>query len=130
VALNLMLRFALTCAPLLAYAADIGVPDPTRPPPQAIPQPASAATDALPPAEPVLQSILVTSKGKSAMIDGIRYKIGDTVAGLRLVAISSSEVLLDDTGARKTLRLFPKVDMRQNDASKISKQAATGSERK
>jgi hypothetical protein len=128
------MRMLLAIAPGLALAANEGeLRDPTRPPQQVLQAAASAGVavaDAPPAVEPVLQSVLVTSKGKSAIIDGERYKVGDTVAGARLVAIGDAEVVLNAAGVRKTLRLFPQVAKRSRDAAQAPKGAVTGNQMK
>lgn len=132
-AVGVRLRILVAMAPGLALAANGSeLRDPTRPPQQVLQAAAAtgAVADAPPAIEPVLQSVLATSKGKSAIIDGERYKVGDNVAGARLVAIGDAEVVLTAAGVRKTLRLFPQVDKRSRDAAQAAKSGATGNQAK
>jgi MSHA biogenesis protein MshK len=129
-AFGLTLGIALAAVSGLACAAGEGeLRDPTRPPQQVIQATAPASTDA-PAPEPMLQSVLISGTRKSAIIDGERYKLGDTVSGARLVAIGEGEVVLIADGVRKTLRLFPQVDKRPPDATQSSRRGKTGIERK
>jgi hypothetical protein len=125
-----MLRIALAAVPGLAAATGEGeLRDPTRPP-QQVSQPAAPASMDAPRPEPLLQSVLVTTSGKSVIIDGERYKLGDMVSGARLVAIGEGEVVLIADGVRRTLRLFPQVEKRPRDAAQPSRRGETGIERK
>jgi MSHA biogenesis protein MshK len=91
-------------------AGDAALPDPTRPPPEAmLPVPGAVP---LVPAEPVLQSVLINAAGKSAIISGQRYKLGDKVGEARLIGIAESEVVLKTPGGTQTLRLFPHIGRR------------------
>ena len=98
----------LSVAVGVALAAGESVlPDPTRPPDGLIGLPATGEPAV--PAEPRLQSVLIGSAGRSAIIDGQRYKVGDRVGDARLVKISENEVILTNSGGRQTMRLFPSV---------------------
>jgi MSHA biogenesis protein MshK len=88
-------------------AGDAMLPDPTRPPDSMIGLSATGAP--LVPAEPRLQSVMIGSGGRSAIIDGRQYKVGDKVGDARLVRISESEVVLSNSGGRQIMRLFPSV---------------------
>jgi MSHA biogenesis protein MshK len=88
-------------------AGDAMLPDPTRPPDSMIGLSATGAP--LAPAEPRLQSVMIGAGGRSAIIDGRQYKVGDKVGDARLVRISESEVVLTNSGGRQTMRLFPSV---------------------
>jgi hypothetical protein len=64
------------------------------------------------PADPILQSVLINATGKSAIISGQRYKLGDKVGEARLIGIAESEVVLKTPDGTQTLRLFPHVGRR------------------
>lgn len=97
--------------PLLLLVAAVGllgaaapVPDPTRP---AIP-PRVVASDDAPAAVLVLQSTIVSPQQRSAIINGQRYRLGDTVGDARLEAIGPGWVRLSSPAGRSELRLsFP-----------------------
>lgn len=54
-----------------------------------------------------LQSIQRGSKGSSAVIDGQRYRVGDTYGKARVVAILPNRVLLEEDGQQSELSLYP-----------------------
>lgn len=78
-----------------------GLPDPTRPTP-ATPAPGPATED-----KTVLQSTLISPHRRLAIINGRRYRPGDALDGARIVAIRPYEVVLQDAGGRRLLRLVP-----------------------
>ena len=108
---SLMPALASGVLSMLALAAlaagDVMLPDPTRPPDSMIGL--SITGVPLAPAEPRLQSVMIGAGGRSAIIDGRQYKVGDKVGDARLVRISESEVVLINSGGRQTMRLFPSV---------------------
>ena len=118
---------ALACGVLLtlamtAFAAgEAMLPDPTRPPDSMIGLSATGAP--LAPAEPRLQSVMIGSGGRSAIIDGRQYKVGDKVGDARLVRISEGEVVLSNSGGRQIMRLFPSV--KQASTSQAASRRAT-----
>jgi MSHA biogenesis protein MshK len=59
-----------------------------------------------------LQSVLISSGRKLAVIDGITVPLGGTIDGARLVAIRESEVVLQKGAERETLKLNPGVQIR------------------
>ena len=89
-----------------------GLTDPTRPPDAQVQgQPDAAAPDAVAvDAGPVLQSVIQSGTRQYAMISGKSYKIGDAVAGARIIAISETEVTLRDGRQRVVLRMFPGIE--------------------
>ena len=101
----LALTWMLSAA-CMVHAADIAaLPDPTRPPPEIIALlPASAGAAVL--AAPRLQSVMISASGRSAIIDGQRYKVGDKIGDTRLVKISENEIVLASAGGRQTMTLF------------------------
>lgn len=96
--LRLLLVFGALGGLLGAGAA---VPDPTRP---AI-APRVVAADAAPAAALVLQSTLVSPSQRSAIINGQRYRLGDTVGDARLEAIGPGWARLRGPTGSTELRL-------------------------
>jgi hypothetical protein len=94
---------------LAALALAGEVPDPTRP---SLPTPVSEADasegEAREAAPLVLQSTLVSPRQQSAIINGQRYRVGDTVGEARLEAIGTGWVrLATPTGPRELRLSFP-----------------------
>ena len=56
-----------------------------------------------------MQSILIHTTDSLAIINGEQLKLGQKVAGMRLVKIAENEVVLLAGGERRTLKLFPGV---------------------
>ena len=74
-------------------------------------QPDSAAPDAVAAdSTPVLQSVIQSGTRQVAMISGKSYKMGDAVAGARIIAISETEVTLRDGKQRVVLKMFPGIE--------------------
>lgn len=99
---------ALLAAP---WATAEGLSDPTRPPPGL----AGAAAGGAVSEEkgPVLQSVLISSGRKSAIIGGQVVGLGEKFGDARVVRITESEVVLQTGTTKEVLRLFPDVDKRQ-----------------
>ena len=101
---------------LLIMCVQIGSPaaiaqiltDPTRPP--AGLQSSEAADDAL--AAPVLQSVMISSTARSAIIGGKAVKLGGTYGDARVVKITENEVVLRSSGGTETLKMYPGVEMK------------------
>ena len=85
-----------------ASAALASVPDPMRP---AIPMAADSTPDAPAAAALVLQSTVVSPRSRSAIINGRRYRLGETVGDARLAAIGAGWVRLDRPSGSTELRL-------------------------
>jgi len=105
-----MLRFAnfmlvaITAIAVTPTAAD-PLPDPTRPADAvATRSPATAG-----PAQPVLQSTIVSLGRKAAVISGTRVRIGDTFQGAVVTDIAPYEVRMNRGGREVILRLAPKL---------------------
>lgn len=91
--------------PVVAGAvSDTALPDPTRPPEGLLML--SANGGALISAEPQLQSVIVGTGGRLAVIGGQTFKLGDRIGDARLVRIAENEVVLAGIGGRRTLKLF------------------------
>ena len=86
-------------------AAAVGVPDPTRPATGAAVTATTGAESAAPVAALVLQSTLVSPGQRSAIINGRRYRLGETVGDARLAAIGAGWVRLDRPSGSTELRL-------------------------
>lgn len=94
-----------------SWAAAEGLPDPTRPPSGL----AGSAAGGMAEEEkgPVLQSVLISSGRKSAIIGGQVVSLGEKFGEARVVKITESEVVLQTGTTREVLRLFPEVNKRQ-----------------
>ena len=99
---------------LLLLSTTTGVQDPTQPLTvvSAVPAAPTAPGVALPP-QLQLQAIFSGSRG-SAIIDGQRYRVGDSVSNYRLVRIKADQVLLEGQGKPLTLTLFPSLSTLSN----------------
>jgi MSHA biogenesis protein MshK len=107
---------------LAAFAMPVhaqALKDPTLPPNVA----AAAGADAVVSSGPVLQSVLISTERRSAVIDGRQVGLGGKFGALRLVRITESEVTLEGADGWKTLKLFPEV--RKSDAGATSQSPET-----
>ena len=79
--------------------------DPTRPPPAlSSAEPGDSAE-----AAPVLQSVMISSAARTAIIGGQAVKLGGTYGDARVVKITESEVVLRSASGTETLKLYPGV---------------------
>ena len=103
------------CASMAAWAQPIL--DPTRPPPDWLPTKPGAEGIASPSAAnggeapPQLQSLLVSSSRRFAIIEGQLLTVGDAFRDSRVVEVRSTEVLLRSERGTQTLKLFPDVQL-------------------
>lgn len=74
--------------------------DPTQPPSDLRPSSAASASSAL-----QLQAILRSAQGSRAVIDGQTLRVGESHAGMRVLAIHSHSVLIERQGQQQLLRL-------------------------
>jgi hypothetical protein len=82
--------------------------DPTRPPAAGFTGvDASAATD---PGGLVLQSVMLSSARRSAIISGERVELGGRIADATLVQISEHEVTLKGASGTQVLKMYPGVE--------------------
>lgn len=107
-ALGLTITLAAACLP----AAAQGLPDPTRPPPEAVRAlGGGAAAVAAPPANggrPQLQSVLTGSRGREvAVIDGQTLRRGDKFHGAVLSQVGKNSVVLRRGAKIEVLTLLP-----------------------
>lgn len=91
----------LLCGLLLASLGVQAAVDPTQPPADL--RPASGAAAA--PAALNLQAILRGAQGSRAVIDGRTLRVGESHAGLRVLAIHAHSVLIERQGQQQLLRL-------------------------
>lgn len=64
----------------------------------------------------VIQAVFSSAKGRSAMINGLRYRPGDQLAGSTILDIQDrSVILLSPTGEHSELKMFiPTIKARSN----------------
>jgi hypothetical protein len=79
--------------------------DPTRPPNA----PAGDA-DVMIPSGPQLQSILIASNRRLAIINGATVSLGDMLGEAKVVRITASEVTLQRGEETEVLKLYPGID--------------------
>ena len=69
-----------------------------------------AGVGGIDPAVPVLQSVMLSSGRKLAVISGQAYKVGEKVGDATLVKVTDHEaVLRSEDGAMQTLSMYPAV---------------------
>lgn len=93
---------------IMLLASSSGLQDPTRPlrPIMEAPKVTTSASKAQAPAFR-LQAIFTGGPRPSAIIDGERYHLGDTLGNYRLSHINNGQVILSANGQPLTLTLFP-----------------------
>lgn len=97
-------------------AAEI-LPDPTRPAIDLNSTGASGVGEAVP-LEAVphgLQSVIISSQYRAAIINGETVKLGEKSGDSRLVEVRENSVVLQNANGRLVLELFPKVNIRKNE---------------
>lgn len=107
-AVRLMLAQAMAAAATLALSAGSGaqaLTDPTRPPLELMSAATAAATTRTP-----LQSILLSSTRKGAIINGQYVALGGTYGRARLVKITATEVTLKGDHGLEVLQLYPPME--------------------
>lgn len=82
--------------------------DPTRPPVGA--RPADAGDQ--PGSGPVLQSVMIMSNTRSAVIGGERVELGGKYRDAQVVNITENEVVLRRATGTESLRMYPRVEMK------------------
>ncbi len=103
----LALAALLTSCPLAGGAQELN--DPTRPPAAVL---ANAPGDTAATAGPVLQSVMISPAGSSAIIGGAIVKLGGTYGDARVVKITAGEVELRSAGGTEILRMYPQINMK------------------
>jgi MSHA biogenesis protein MshK len=110
-----MFRFGLCLLPVLLAGgawAESAVADPTRPPSAAASASMAVAGQAAE-GDLVLQSVFRPRKGKaSAIINGQRVALGESLGDAKLVRILETEVILRGPGGNQHLSLTPAVSMK------------------
>lgn len=110
----------LTGVALSAAGHAEALPDPTRPPLAALPGGAVAQEKGE--GEAVLQSVLISSARKEAIINGQTVPLGGRFGAARLIRIGEGEVVLQTGDVLKTLKLYPAVDKRAAKEKAAAKQ--------
>ena len=121
---------ALPLAALLSGAPPLlaQVPDPTRPPAQAMAAEPGAGAVAAPAAG--VHAVIVRPHGKSgAVISGQYVETGGKLGDKRIIRITESEVVLKGEGGREIIKLIPaaeKMPVVKSAASSASKRRSMG----
>ena len=99
-----------------AASAQEVLPDPTRQPLEvgAIAVSASAVPDNAT-REIHLQSIIISHEQRAAIIDGQLFKLGDSIGEAKLLQINEGSIVLSGTQGRKTVNLFPGVEIKRKE---------------
>ena len=84
--------------------------DPTRPPLELMAGAAATAADAASATRAPLQSILLSSTRKGAIINGEYVPLGGTLGKATLVGISATEVTLKSDQGLEVLQLYPRME--------------------
>jgi MSHA biogenesis protein MshK len=115
--LKMLLCVLLLCASLDA-AAEL-LPDPTRPSIDLNSSGAGSGVDAAPVEEVShgLQSIIISTQYRAAIINGETVSLGGKSGDSRLVEVRESSVVLQNAQGRRVLELFPKVNIKKNGAA-------------
>src|SRR5512144_2472528 len=112
--LRMLLTAVLLCATQVATAETL--PDPTRP---AIDLGAASGAGGAAPAEAVpqgLQSIIVSPHYRAAIINGETVILGGKIGDSTLVEVRENSVVLQNAQGRRVMELFPKVNIKKNEA--------------
>ena len=99
------LAAAIAAMPLAVAQAQVLV-DPTRPP-MSVAKPGTA--EEAPPATQ-LQSILISSRRRVAVINGNTVALGDMIGEARVVKISETEVVLRTGEETEVLKMYPGIE--------------------
>jgi len=92
--------------------------DPMQPPAFVV-RPGTDSSESAP-FGPILQSTLLSSGRRIAMIDGKPMKIGDRIGGARIVSIDPASVTLRDGRETRVLELFHGIRITPTQAEKVS----------
>lgn len=119
------LPYTFAAATVLAMAGvqAQALTDPTRPPGAVMLSPGE------PQSEPAtrLQSVLLSSGRKLAIIDGVTVRLGGMVGEARVVRITETEVTLKTGDETEVLKLFPAIEKRPSKRGAAhSRQASPG----
>lgn len=94
--------------------------DPTRPPAAVF---SSAPGDTGAVAVPLLQSVMISPAGSSAIISGEMVKLGGAFGNAKLIKISESEVVLKSGEETQVLKMYPGVE--RHERTKTAPKAAS-----
>jgi MSHA biogenesis protein MshK len=113
--LKLLLAVLLLYAP--QFAASEPLPDPTLPAIDLNSSGAGSAADmVLDDAVPRgLQSVIISSQYRAAIINGETVSLGGKYGDSRLVEVRENSVVLQNAQGKRVLELFPKVSIRKNE---------------
>ena len=100
-----LLLLILCVSPWSRAATAQTLSDPTRPPIGL--QPTEAGDNTL--AAPVLQSVMISSAARTAIIGGETVKLGGKYGDARVIRITESEVVLRSASGTETLKMYPAV---------------------
>ena len=85
--------------------------DPTRPPAGYL---ANGADTGEGDGGPVLQSVMISPTQSTAIINGALVKLGEKYGDAVLTRVAESEVVLRSGGVNRVLKLYPRVDKRED----------------
>ncbi len=94
------------------------LPDPTRPAISLYSSGASGAVARRSTVKRGLQSVIISSQYRAAIIDGKTVRLGDKYGNSKLVEVRENSVVLQNAQGRRVLELFPKVNIRKIEALK------------
>lgn len=111
--------FSALAAPLAGSAADFPLPDPTRPPAALFAPVASGEPDAVAAASApaTVQAIKISSRRRTAIIDGQEVSLGGKFRDARVIGVTPDEVVLRSGKESQVLKLYPDVEKRARSAS-------------
>ncbi len=95
------------------YVFAQALPDPTRPPSalNTVQEADAVASEA----GPALQSVILSSDRKIAIINGQAVKQGDKYGEARVIKITETEVVLRNGNEMQTLKLFPSIEKKRTE---------------
>jgi MSHA biogenesis protein MshK len=100
------------CLALLAPGAALAqLSDPTRPP-EGLSGAAAGADAGDAGGGMVLQSVMISTAGRAAIINGVMVKLGQKYGDAVLVKVAENEVVLKGGAGTQVLKLYPAVDKR------------------
>ena len=103
-----------------AFCHAEALPDPTRPPAEI-----GTTAQVAAPKETGLQSVYISPIRRAAIINGQTVELGGRFGSSRLVEVSESGIVLEGAQGRRTMALFPGVDLVSRAAPKTGKPAAS-----
>lgn len=102
------------------------LPDPTRPSAGAA-VPAADGRTVLPAAKAGLQSVILSTQRRAAVINGVIVELGGSVGDAKLVEVHENRVVLMNAQGRRVMELFPGVRMHKREAGSPLAQPAAAS---